>query len=152
MAVHRLDFYAQANYQSSVKRLQALQPETKAQWGSMTVAEMLHHLNLAIGSGLGYFQLEDSSNFLSRSLFKFMVLRVLKKFQKNTGTLEPLRSQGSFDFTTERNLLEEILEKGFQTREDSDWHPHTYFGRMSRKDWGRLIVIHCDHHFRQFGC
>lgn len=29
--------------------------------------------------------------------------------------------------------------------------PHPLFGRMSTRDWDRLLYRHTNHHFRQFG-
>ena len=132
-------------------RIASLRVDSPALWGNMSAPEMLHHLNLAIGSGLGYFTLEDSSHLLSRTMVKILVLRVLKRFPKNTRTPSILEVRGDFDFAKEKGLLLEILQKAHNSPEDKDWQAHTYFGRMGAKDWSRLVVMHCDHHLRQFG-
>jgi len=31
----------------------------------------------------------------------------------------------------------------------AEWTNHTYFGKLTKAEWGKLIVIHCNHHFQQ---
>ena len=145
------DFYDNINYQSLLTRLDNLMANSERKWGAMTSSQMLHHLNLAIGSGIGYYKLADNSNFMSRTINQFMVLNVLKRFPMGTQTTKPLKVvEENYDFETEKKQLREILTKAYQTKSNSDWGKHTYFGKMSRKAWGKLIMIHCNHHFQQF--
>ncbi len=148
--VKSTNFYDTTNYKEIVNRLDSISFSSERKWGAMSVSQMLHHLNLAIGSGLGYYKLADKSNFITRSLNKFMILNVLKKFPRNTKTASTLKVIETFDFETEKKLLFEILSKAFATKVNSDWQRHTYFGKMTRKQWGKLIMIHCNHHFQQF--
>lgn len=149
--VESTDFYHPIHYQRLSARLHQIQPDAQRHWGDMTVSQMLHHLNVAIGSGLGYYTLPDVSNFVSRNLHPFLILRVLRQFPMGTRTAAPLEVTGEFDFETEKRTLKEILDKAYHTTSDQDWGRHTYFGPMSRRAWGRLIMIHCHHHFQQFG-
>ncbi len=145
------NFYDIKNYQALLKRLDKIDTNSERKWGSMTTAQMLHHLNLAIGSGIGYYDLPDNSNLLSRTVNQFMVLNMLKRFPIGTKTAIPLKVENNeFDFEKEKKQLREILSKAFQTKTNKDWRKHTYFGKMSKKDWGKLIMIHCNHHFQQF--
>ncbi|MEI7587556.1 DUF1569 domain-containing protein [Runella sp.] len=145
------DFFNSTSYASIMERLDHIQPNSERQWGSMTVAQMLHHLSLAIGSGLGYYNLPDTSNVITRTVNQFLILDVLKRFPMGTKTAPPLKvASDDFDFETEKTQLKEILTKAYQTQTDEAWGKHTYFGNMSRKDWGKLIMIHCNHHFQQF--
>lgn len=148
--VQSTNYFEAANFDSLLNRLDRIQPTAERQWGQMTVGQMLHHLNLAIGSGLGYYQLPDNSNLISRSISKFLVLNVLKSFPKGTSTPQTLRVTEAFEVESEKKRLKEILTKAYLTQTDEDWAKHTYFGKMSRTDWGKLIMIHCHHHFQQF--
>lgn len=145
-----LNFYQQEVYQKIVNRLENLKSNAVRKWGKMESAQMLHHLNLAIGSGLGYYVLEDKSNFMTRSFAKWMILSALKRFPMGTQTASTLKVESNCDFETEKKQLKEILTKAYQTKSDSDWGKHTYFGRLTKEQWGKLIVIHCNHHFQQF--
>lgn len=144
------NFYDSDNYASIVKRLEAITPTSERKWGEMTPAQMLHHLNLAIGSGIGYYSLPDVSNLMSRGFNQFMILNVLKKFPMGTQTASPLKVTETYDFEAEKKKLKEILAKAYGTKTNADWSKHTYFGKMTRKAWGKLIMIHCNHHFQQF--
>lgn len=148
--VKSTNFFEKENYQALIQRLQKIDNESKRQWGQMSSAQMLHHLNVAIGSGLGFYTIEDKSNFVSRSVVKFLILNVLKMFPKNSETPPTLKATGNYDFETEKQQLLTILAKAFDTQKDSEWGKHTLFGKMSREEWGKLIMIHCNHHFQQF--
>ena len=151
LKVNSTDFFDNVNFQALVNRLEEITLSSQRKWGIMTVAQMLHHLNVAIGSGLGYFTLEDKSTFMSRGIIKCMILDVLKRFPVNAETPRTLKVNGDFNFDTEKKLLLEILYKAFETKTDATWQVHTYFGKITRKQCGKLIMIHCNHHFQQFG-
>jgi hypothetical protein len=145
-------FYAAHNYQHISARLQAIGPDAQRQWGRMTVTQMLRHLNLAIGGGLGYYNLPDKSNVLTRTVVKYLLLHRLQRFPKGATTPRPLVvTDDGLDFDREKQQLQAILDKAFGTKMDTEWGHHPYFGKMKRADWGKLIMIHCNHHFQQFG-
>ncbi len=144
------NLYDSTNYVNLLKRLDGISNTSQKKWGEMTSSQMLHHLNLAIGSGIGYYSLPDVSTLMSRGFNQFMILNVLKKFPTGTQTAKPLKVTESYDFEKEKKQLKEILTKAYTTKTDNDWSRHTYFGKMSRKAWGKLIMIHCNHHFQQF--
>jgi len=145
------DFYQQSNYESLLKRIHELKVDSPKQWGKMNPSQMLHHLNLAIGSGLGFYTLEDVSSIMSRNIVKPVLLNVLKRMPIDARTPRTLVVKDDLDFETEKKQLLEILEEAFKTQTDKDWHPHTLLGKMTRKQWGKLIMIHVNHHLVQFG-
>jgi hypothetical protein len=145
------NFYDPENYAALQARLERLLPTAERRWGQMTVDQMLHHLNRALGCGLGYYDPADSSNWVTRNLVQFVLLRVLRRFPISAATPAPLAATESYDFAAEKARLQEILARAYATQSDADWGRHPYFGRMSRRDWGELIMLHCHHHFEQFG-
>ena len=148
--VKSTDFFDQENFTRLMTRLANINADSKAKWGVMEVSQMLHHLNLAIGSGLSNYTLPDESTWMSRGFNQFMLLNVIKKFPPGTQTVAALKVTETYDFETEKDILLEILKKAFMARTDQDWGRHPYFGKMSKKQWGKLIMIHCNHHFQQF--
>lgn len=115
----------------------------------MTVDQMLYHLNLAIGSGLGYYTLPDKSTWMTRTIHQWVIFRLLKRFPISVKTPTSLEvTSPNWDFEAEKQQLKDILN---QITSDADWSAHPYFGTMTRETWGRLVVIHCNHHFQQFG-
>jgi hypothetical protein len=144
------DFFKPNQLEDLMQRIHQLQPNTKPQWGTMTVDQMLHHLNLAIGSGLGYYSLADTSNFMSRIVLKYLILNLLQRFPQNAKTASTLKSEASYNFQDEKDKLITILNKAYQTKTNDEWGKHTFFGKMSRTEWGKLIMIHVHHHLQQF--
>jgi transcriptional regulator with AAA-type ATPase domain len=46
--------------------------------------------------------------------------------------------------------LLKILEACWNARTADAWKPHSMFGKMTPKEWGKLMQIHVDYHLRQF--
>jgi len=135
-----------------VSRVAALSPESSHCLGTMTVDHELHHLNLASGSGLGFYQLPDESYFLSRTLFRWVLVDCVPE--------QPLglRLPAGFKFPHDQHYnfreqarLTQIIDTACRTKSESDWRPHPIFGKMSLREWGKLLQIHVDYHLRQFG-
>ncbi|MEO8239209.1 MAG: DUF1569 domain-containing protein [Flavobacterium sp.] len=147
------DFFSEKMLQTLTKRVNSLTPQSQRKWGTMSPEQMLHHLNLATGSALGYFDLPDESFWMSRTVFKFLLVDVLSKQPK--GLRIPLTFKipqtEHFDFEHEKKLLLEIINKACNSKTTADWGPHPLFGKMSDKEWGRLLTVHIDYHLKQFG-
>lgn len=147
----RLNFYNSQNYNRLTERLEKLHADAQPRWGKMNAGQMLQHLNRAIGVGLGKYEFDDESNFLKRGPIKFLILNVLKKFPKSSKTPDSMEVTSAYEFTVEKTKLKNILEEAYNTTSNSDWKGHPYFGPLNRSGWGKLIMLHCDHHFKQFG-
>lgn len=146
-----LDFYLRSNYESLMDRLKKLKIDAKRNWGSMETDQMLHHLNMAIGGGLGAYSLPDNSTLITRNIIKPIILNLMRRFPLNSETPPALKVAERYDFETEKAQLIEVLDKAFNTKEDKDWTNHPYFGKLTRVQWGKLIMIHVNHHLQQFG-
>lgn len=146
------DFFLPVTLLTLTKRINALTPQSQHQWGTMQPAQMLHHLNLATGSAIGFFDLPNESYFLSRTVFKWLTVDFLSEQPK--GLLIPLNfkidTSEHFYFKQEKELLLEILEIACDGRYVKDWGPHPYFGIMNKNEWGRLLTMHIDYHLKQF--
>ena len=133
-------------------RVLRITPANPRQWGTMTVAQMLHHLNLACGGSLGFYDIPDESYLLSRTVFRWILvdwypeqpvgLRLPKGFRIPHGA--------TFDFDLEKEQLLKILDAAWHARSTADWQLHPMFGPMTVKEWGKLLQIHIDYHLRQF--
>jgi Protein of unknown function (DUF1569) len=151
--VNGLDFFLPANIAILVSRVGQLRPNSVRQWGTMEPAQMLHHLNLAVGSGIGFYDLRDESYLLSRTVFRWVLVDWFP--EQPIGLRLPLnfiiRPFEKFSFDAEQRQLVKIIEAAGATRSAADWSPHPMFGKMSYKEWGKLLIIHIDYHLRQFG-
>ena len=147
------DFFSQTMLNALTNRVNSITPQSERQWGTMSPDQMLHHLNLAMGSALGNFDLPDESYLMSRTVSKWLLIDFLSEQPK--GLLLPLTFKipptEHFDFEYEKKLLLEIINKACDSKTTSNWGPHPLFGRMSDNEWGRLFTMHIDYHLKQFG-
>lgn len=134
---------------TSIKqRLATLRPDSKRQWGKMSVDQMLHHVNLALESALGRIQVAPIALPLPNSVMKFLVLNV--PWPKGAPTAPEFVSGDRYDFAAERTrclgLIDEVADKPL----DSKWPHHQSFGAATGKDYSQLQAKHLNHHLRQF--
>ena len=145
-------FFTEGKRDEFHDRVLRITPANRRQWGTMTVAQMLHHLNLACGGSLGFYDIPDESYFVSRTVFRRILvdwypeqpvgLRLPKGFKIPPGA--------TFDFDFEKEQLLKILDAAWHARPTADWQPHPMFGPMTVEEWGKLLQIHIDYHLRQF--
>jgi hypothetical protein len=133
-------------------RLDALRPEGPRLWGKMDAAQMLAHCAVAL-------ELPMSDPARKQLLIgKLFAPFVRKKylgdapFPKSSPTDPAFIVAAPCDFAAERSRLQAALarfvERGPARAGES---VHTFFGRMTGEEWGRLVYKHLDHHLRQFG-
>jgi hypothetical protein len=150
--VDGMAFFTDTKHEEYRNRVLRITPANPRQWGTMSVSQMLHHLNLACGSGLGFYTLPDESYFSSRMLFRWILvdwfpeqplgLRLPKGFKIPQGA--------EFDFDFEKQQLLKIVDAAWQAKSPNLWRPHPMFGSMTLEEWGKLLQIHLDYHLRQF--
>jgi hypothetical protein len=118
----------------------------------MEVDQMLHHLNLACGGSVGFYDLPDESYLTSRTVFKWILVDWFPEqpvgLRLPTGFKIPHSQRFGFDY--EKAQLLKILEADWNARTAEAWRPHPMFGKMRPKQWGKLLQIHVDYHLRQF--
>lgn len=134
------------------KRIESLKPEARAAWGKMDVAQMLAHCSAAAEMVLGKTPFTDKSNFLSRTLLRWIVLSAVRKgsFGQDKPTLTELKIEGPRNFEKEKSKLLRYLDELLYTGKRAKIGPHPYFGKFSNQDWGRLQYEHFNHHLNQF--
>jgi hypothetical protein len=54
-------FFTEEKRQEYRHRVESVTPQSPRRWGTMEVDQMLHHLNLACGGSLGFYNLPDGS-------------------------------------------------------------------------------------------
>jgi hypothetical protein len=146
------DYFLESTHQQFKARVQRMSLDQPRQWGTMTVAQMLHHLNLACGSSLGFYQLPDESYLVSRTVFRWVLVDWFSEqpigLRLPAGFKIPHEEQ--YDFNFEQQQLLAILDAAWLARTADAWAPHCMFGKMTPKEWGKLMLIHVDYHLKQF--
>lgn len=138
-----------------ISRITQLTPENQAAWGKMNVNQMICHCTDGLRGCLDELDNKtDESNFLSRSLVKWLVLYAIQ-IPKDVPTSKRVDQMQDgtkpTDFENDRRILLEFIEKVTSKPENFAWSPHFKFGAMNRKEWGILCYKHLDHHLKQFG-
>ena len=140
------------DYDSIVTRIHSLTPNSKREWGTVNIAEMLEHCTLQLK--LALFEIQGTKNegsFLLRTAFGKWLGLYGPPWQKGSITPSQMNIKKQTldikNFNEERvqllNYLTVILTK-------DSFQEHPIFGKLNKKDWGRLIWKHLDHHLRQF--
>jgi len=134
------------------RRLSALQPTNARQWGKMSAPQMLAHCASALEVACG--DRVKKQALIGKIISPFVKSSVLGEapFRRNSPTDPELRIADDRDFAAERQRLMTLVER-FCSRGPAaaDGLVHSFFGRLSGDQWGRLSYKHLDHHLRQFG-
>ena len=133
-------------------RLQKLQPEAKALWGKMTVAQMMAHCAQAVCIPLSDTQPSRSYPFaLIGWLFKKKLYND-DSWKRNLPTAPHFIIRDKRDFEKERSELLELLARFHHAGPDrAAGIKHPVFGRFTGEQWGMAVYKHLDHHLSQFG-
>lgn len=136
-------------------RIERLTPQSDRLWGKMTVGQMLCHVTDQIRMAVGKIPARFVGNAFTKTIGKYMVLA---GFQMPKGRIMSVRELNQDkdgtppkDFENDRGDLLQTLRGFGEDFGPARSRPHPAFGEMSRKQWGRLILLHLDHHLRQFG-
>jgi len=131
-------------------RLRKLTPEAPRQWGRMSVDQMLWHLSAACENALGRRSATPVKMPLPRPILRFAALHMPWP-RGRAPTARELVAKGAYDFESERSRTLQLLDEIAGRQLEGTWPESAAFGRMSGRDWSRLMAKHFDHHLRQFG-
>jgi len=138
-----------------IRRIDKLAVENKRLWGKMSVNEMVCHLGDQIQIALGKVELRPMNSLMGRTVIKHLVLLGMPTPKEKISTA-PEIDQAKGKGTRPENLVDDcanlknIIAEFVSTDTHFVWAPHPFFGRLSKKQWGRLAFIHMDHHLKQF--
>ncbi len=124
-------FFTEEKRQEYRQRIESVTPQSPRRWGTMAVDQMLHHLNLACGGSLGFYDLPDESNLATRTLGKWITvdwfpeqpvgLRLPKGFK--------IPHSERFEFAYEKAQLLNIVETAWHARTDEGGNRIHYSSR-----------------------
>jgi hypothetical protein len=133
-------------------RIDKLKPDTQAQWGKMSVAQMVTHAQRPLKVAYGELLLKRGLiGFLFGSMAKKSLLKK-EPFKKNLPTHPKFVIKGIPDFEEEKKNLSALVvkfEKDGPAGLTKNAHP--FFGKLTVEEWDTLQWKHLDHHLRQFG-
>jgi hypothetical protein len=141
--------------QEIINRLNKLGPESKPQWGKMSVAQMLAHCSVT------YEFIYEEDKHPKPGAFMKLILKLLvknkvvseKPYKPNNPTAPEFIIKDDKNFPTEKVRLINYIQKTQELGEAHfDGKESRSFGILNRKEWNNMFYKHLDHHLRQFGC
>jgi Protein of unknown function (DUF1569) len=137
-----------------IQRIQVLQENAKPIWGKMSPIQMLAHCTAALKMAFGEVPVKVRFSPWKASLAKLLFVEWFA-FPKDSPTapeMDPNKKLKPRDsFLEEKEDLIHHLSRMNNTTTDFTFGMHPLFRNMDRKDWGKLVYKHLDHHLRQFG-
>lgn len=147
-----LNLFDADDREALARRLADLEPSSPREWGKMNVGQMLAHCAVALEVPCG--DRIKAQSLLGRVLAPFVRSTVLgeKPFSHNAPTDPDFRIVDEHDFDKEKVRLAALIDR-FCSRGPAraEGVVHSFFGRLTADQWGRLMYKHLDHHLRQFG-
>ncbi len=142
--------YDKLDNQSIIDRINILKPESTPLWGKMSVDQMLKHANEVIIVAFGERDLKVS--FVSKVLGKMSKKNTFDfGFEKNSPTPKEFIFTGKYDFDKAKNELIKNFSRFTEKPVPITVMDHPFWGKMTYKDWNKLMWKHIDHHLKQFG-
>jgi hypothetical protein len=140
-------------HEELIDRINQLTPESKPNWGKMSVDQMLAHCCVAYE--MAYTDKHPKPNGFVRFLLKTFVKKGVvneKPYPKNSRTAPQFIISDRKDFEDEKSRLISYIQKTF------DYGPNYFdgkesisFGPMTTKEWNNQFYKHLNHHLTQFG-
>ncbi len=139
-------------YKKMLARIHALTASSPQQWGTLSIEQMLAHCAIQLKMALGTIPESGKAGpALFRTAFGRWIGLYAFPWPKGSATPPVMNMQTNNaavkDFESEKKQLLSLLQ---QVQQKESFHAHQFFGAMNKKDWGRLIWKHLDHHLRQF--
>jgi len=136
-------------------RIEKLNSTTPAKWGKMNANQMICHcadqLRLANGTKQSVFV----GNLMLTTVFKWLILTVLKAPKGKIETVKELK-QGAggtnpTTFENDKKALVDLVRNFDESFKTNKIVVHPAFGKMNHWQYGRLAYLHLNHHLNQFG-
>ena len=147
------NIFEQETTNEVLNRINKLTPSTKAEWGKMTVAQMLAHC--CVTYEMVYENKHPKPNGFMKFMLKMFVKSAVvgpKPYKKNTRTAPAFLITGDRDFQSEKKRLVDYLKQtqalGVAHFDGKESHS---FGALSVEEWATMFYKHLDHHLTQFG-
>jgi len=138
--------------QEILARLDVLQPGSTRQWGKMNPAQMLCHCALALETATG--ESPKKQALIGKLLAPLVKKKVLGEapFSRNSPTDPTFVVSDERDFAKEKARVASDMERfAGLGAENAGRQVHSFFGKLTGDEWGRLMYKHLDHHLTQFG-
>lgn len=147
------DLFDSTIVEEQINRINRLTPATNALWGTMSVDQMLAHVNVSYE--MFYDNKHPKPNPILRFILKLVVKETVvgtKPYKRNSPTGKPFRIVVRKDFEKEKHRLVDYLQRVQKDGETFfEGKESNSFGALTAKEWNTMFSKHLDHHLGQFG-
>lgn len=138
-----------------LNRIKWLDEKDRPRWGKMNVNEMVCHLSDQIRLALELKEAKYVGNKMQEKYFKHLVLLGIPAPKGKVETVQELK-QGDggtepTEFYSDKAGLITLIKKFNVAFNERETVQHPMFGYLNKKEWGRIICTHLNHHLKQFG-
>ncbi|MBT8186732.1 MAG: DUF1569 domain-containing protein [Croceitalea sp.] len=139
-------------HQELLDRINKLNKNSKANWGKMTVGQVMRHCQFPLNLALGKESIPEP-NPIMKFMFKGFKKSMYndKPWKHNLPTVKQFKVVEDHDFDEAKQALIELVNKFHEEKTRTTWEPHPSFGSFTPEQWGQMQYKHLDHHLRQFG-
>lgn len=140
-----------------LRRLEALQPDSRRRWGRMTPHQAICHLADSFRLALGTMATSRNNSLFHRTVLKWLALYAPIPWPPAIISTRPeidqVKGHGTkpTEFEVDVAQLAALTELFSAPETKFTGQAHPLFGEMSRDAWLRWGYLHLDHHLRQFG-
>ncbi|HEY5405625.1 MAG TPA: DUF1569 domain-containing protein [Ginsengibacter sp.] len=140
--------FDQSTRDELITRINSLNENSTAQWGKMTVSQMMKHCTKWDEMALGKKKYKQS--FIGKLFGKIALKDMMKDepMKKNMPTVPSFKIKEQVDVAEEKKKWTGLLNEYKDFSNDGFIHP--FFGAMKKEDTGYMVYKHIDHHLRQF--
>ena len=136
-----------------IRRINTLSPQTQANWGKMTVDQMLAHVNVSYE--MAFEDKHPKPNFFMRLILKSFVKKIVTNetpYKRNSQTAPAFLIRDVRNFELEKSRLIGFINKTQKLGEAHfDGKESLSFGALTKTEWNNMFYKHLDHHLTQFG-
>lgn len=133
-----------------IERIDHLSEKNTAQWGKMSLSQMIRHCIFWEEMALGKRRFKQA--LIGRIFGKIAlktVLRDEKPLRKNSPSIRDfIITDNNYDLEKEKKQWIKTIEEYGQLSNPGFIHP--FFGKMTEEQIGWMAYKHIDHHLRQF--
>ena len=137
--------------ESLLQRIAKLNKSCEAEWGKMTVDQMILHCLL--WDEMAQLQRKYTQTFIGRIFGKLVLKSFLKEgelLKRNVESFPEIIVSERGDTENDKLKWQDSINK-YSNLPDKHEFIHPFFGKVNREQTGRLAFKHTDHHLRQFG-
>lgn len=134
-------------------RLLHLRPDSAPLWGTMNAAQAVAHCAGGMEMALG--DIRPKRMMIGRLLgwlIKRLALGNDEPMRRNSPTVPEMVVADERALDDDRRRLATLIDRfAAAGPAGCTTHPHSFFGRLTPREWAVLMYKHLDHHLRQFG-